>query len=756
MTFNLVPLLPIWVIAVIGVVLLALLAHGNVVLCAKSVPRRWVAVLSVLRVIAIVLFMLLLVRPVAHYTRSITDKPSMVMMLDASRAMGWDEAGQRESRLREAIESMRTHGLRQKLEQSFEMPWFAINQEVRPVDPGRVDGLALEGETGSLAQHIETAWNYQRLHDPGRGRVGDQRDRLLLISDGHYNGHVDPVETARRLGVTIYTMPPRDVAAPPAEPAVRVVSLQSVPTVLLGSEARFRARLRLEGEIASGPVELALQADGETVRTRRVRVDAARREQRVEMTHRPRSPGRKDYALVARPTDGGPSFEPTRPQPLTVNVIARGHQVLMLEDRWRWGFRFLRRAMESDPDFALTAFISRRPGTYMQFADTPRAVHLEGFPRSRPQLAWFDTIILGDVNPEHWPPDLAPAIYEMVVERGKSLVVIAGPGLPRLTGSSALRSLLPVESQTDGAGYIPGPVKVAPAPGASDASLFFTPEGDDFFGVFDALPPMDQIYAPLRKRPAANLLLVAPEHSNEYGSRIVMAEHTVGKGRVLYIGTDTLWKWQMLAGRDSQGRTPYEVFWKQTLRALSPRQPQQNGATLRLRTDYTRYDVRGIIELAAEFEQRSREPDDAQISVSVELPDGDVLPVALRAHPQEAGVYISEIEPPMPGAYTLTGRAQIDGETAAESITRIHVQPLPEMPGRRRNDMAALARLARATGGNVVEPDNPDTWPNVKPDEAREVEVADSLDLWRSATLLLLLVGVLSLDWLVRLLRGFV
>lgn len=757
MTLTFVPLLPIWLITLMAVVLLALLAYGSVLLRQKSVPARWVAVLGVLRVVAVALFVLLLLRPVIHYTQSDVDKPDLLVMLDTSSTMGWDEQGERDPRLREAVETLEQSGLRDELEATFELPWFGFEDDARPLDPGRIDALeiARDAQPKDLARSIETAWNHHRLHDAGNARGASDRTRLLLISDGQHDGDDDPVELARRLGLTVYTMPPRDVTPAEPEPGVRVSQFQGTANVLLGSEARFRARLSIEGDLEPGPVELTLKKADETVVTRRVHVDPEQREAHVNLTHQPRTPGRADYELAARPVEDGPAFEPRRPQTLSVNVHARDHQVLLLEDTWRWSFRHLRRVIEDDPNFALTAFISRRPGTYMQFADVERSVALEGFPRSRGELEWFDTIVLGDVNPEHWPSDLAPAIHEMVVERGKSLIVIAGPNLPRLAQVPPLRPLLPVEPHSDRPGYVDGPVEVTPAPGARDSAIFYTPEGDDFFAVFDDLPALDQIYAPLRKRPAANLLLESSEHTNEYGNLIVMAEHTVGRGRVLYLGTDALWQWHTLPARDAQERTPYEVLWHQALRTLAPQRPRDGLAALHLHTDRTRYTVGRRAELSVELEAPAQERRRAEVEVAIELPDDRTLAAALRPHPQRPNVHVAAFEPPVEGPYTITGQAEVDGQVLAETVTRIHVDPRDAL-ARRPNDMATLERLASATGGRVVSPDDPETWPTADDDERRSIEVERSLDLWRNAFLLLLLVGVLGFDWLVRLLRGFV
>src|SRR5690606_17256056 len=207
-------------------------------------------------------------------------------------------------------------------------------------------------------------------------------------------------------------------------------------------------------------------------------------EQYVTLTHLPSTPGRKEYELHVRSAEGGPQFDPGLPGSLSIDVRASSYQVLMLEDSWRWDFRFLRRISEDDPNFTFTAFLSRRPGIYMQFAEPQVQVRLDGFPRTRSQLEMFDTIILGDVNPAHWPDGLAPAIRDLIVEGGKSLIVIAGPGLPRIAREPSLGPLLPVVVY-DSSGHTAGPVKIAPAAGATASPVFYTPEGARFFEVFN-------------------------------------------------------------------------------------------------------------------------------------------------------------------------------------------------------------------------------------------------------------------------------
>lgn len=753
MTFN-----PIWpwpAVLAAALVLFLLLGYGSLILRQKGIPVRWVTLLAVFRVVAVVIFLLCLLRPDWTYTRSTTEKPSLLVLLDTSMSMGYDEEGRPDPRLREVLDEMTGQGIVTDLEEGFDLQWFAFDNEARPLEPDQLEELATEGSGKNFARALETGWRYQNLYD-FRGDDADQgRNRVLLISDGNDMGLEDPSETARRLGLTVYTLPPRDVPVIELEPKVEISSLQSPGRVMLGSELRFRGRLRSQGDF-SGPVEVVLFEDGEPAHTQTVRFDEGTSELRLDLTHMPASEGRKEYELQAVPAGEGIAFEPGRAQSVTVDVAARKDQVLLLEDGWRWDFRYLRQILEDDPNFSLTAFISRQPGIYVQFADPDRTVQLDGFPRSSGELEWFDTIILGDVDPRHWPGGLASAIHDMVVDEGKTLIVLAGPRLSQLAAVADLEKLLPVELAPQG-GLTDGPVELEPTPHALASPLFHMPGETPFFESFDDLPTMDQIYAPLRKRPAANLLLQASDQANDFGNLIVLAEHTVGRGRVLYVGTDTLWKWQMRGLPDAQQRTPYEVFWKQALRAMSPQRPAGDRAALWLQTDRSRYAASQPVRLLAQFEGQGLDPSEIHMEAFVRRPGEErELPLTLVAEADQPGSYVAGFEPSEAGFYQIHARASSDGQPLAETSMRIEVEPQPDVLSRRANHEANLSRLAGATGGSMVSMDDRESWPSADPGEIQSVEVERTADLWRNASLLFLLIGVLGLDWLIRLIRGFV
>jgi hypothetical protein len=257
----------------------------------------------------------------------------------------------------------------------------------------------------------------------------------------------------------------------------------------------------------------------------------------------------------------------------------------------------------------------------------------------------------------------------------------------------------------------------------------------------------------LRKKPAATVLLETAKLGTASGPVVVMAEHTVGRGRVLYVGADTLWKWQTLATSADAHTTPYHVFWQQTLRALAPLRSAGSPVNLWLQPHRSRYQAGQRAVVRAEVDSRVGLTQ-ASVRGVVSMPGGKTLPLSFSADPSASSVWVAEFETRSAGPYRVSATVVSGGRPAAEGSAVLDVElARPERDGS-PVDRANLARIASSTGGRVVNPADPKTWPEAGVKVAVAERVA--LDLWDRWVLLILLTLVAGADWVLRLLRGYV
>jgi len=732
-SFQLSSILPAWLTWTLAAALAGVLVHGTLALLRKGIQPRWVAILGAMRFLIVAIFLLILFQPVFSYPQEREQLPEMMVLIDTSRSMG-QPGGHGQSRLEEAVSVLENTSLLATLEKRYRLHWFQFDSSAVPFERGELVSLKPAGSFTRYAESFTGAWNQLRA-------LGKAPERMLLVSDGNDLGKTDPAEAARSLGMSIDTLAPS--SSPRAEDApIAVADVQCARRVLLGSETHFRVTLTRTDPRKDQTVRLRLDEDGKKVWDQDVALKAGQSEQTVTLAHRPATKGTKQYDFQLGAA--------AKPFPVSVEVVDSKYEVLILEDTWRWDFKYLKRLFEDDPSFRFTALLPRGRGTFMQFGSPDRRVNLVGFPQGRGELEGFDTFILGDVDPGRWSRSLAGALAQLVTEEGKSLVVIAGPGVGGLVDVPELHRLLPVELTRESGNPVPGPVAVHIRADSGSSPFFFQLQTADKA----KLPSLDQIYPPLRKRPAATILLEAEKQANSYGKLIVIAEHTVGKGRVLYVGSDTLWKWQTLAP-SSEGPTPYSLFWQQAFRALTPARSYLGGVQLWLQANRTRTEAGRPVVLEAEV-QSLRPLVHPRIQATVELPDKRTLSLAFAADPANPRLFRAEFESELPGPHTIKASVLTEGKSVADGSTVVHMEEARGEQHDRGVDHGNLLRIATATGGKAIDPARPETWPDTA-EQPRPVAIQErTVDLWNNFTLMLLLCGLLGTDWVCRIMKGFV
>ena len=168
----------------------------------------------------------------------------------------------------------------------------------------------------------------------------------------------------------------------------------------------------------------------------------------------------------------------------------------------------------------------------------------------------------------------------------------------------------------------------------------------------------------------------------------------------------------------------------------------------------SRAEVGRPITVEAEV-QSSRSLAALQIEATVTAPDGQRLPLVFMADATNPRLLRTTFSCQQAGVHRVTASVQAGGQTVAENATIVQIDQVRSNTGA-AIDLASLARIAQATGGKVVDPARPETWPTPPEGELPTIAQARTLDLWNSFTLLLVLCVLLGADWFIRLFKGLV
>ena len=220
-----------------------------------------------------------------------------------------------------------------------------------------------------------------------------------------------------------------------------------------------------------------------------------------------------------------------------------------------------------------------------------------------------------------------------------------------------------------------------------------------------------------------------------------------GGGRVVYFAFDETWRWRYRAADEYHQR-----FWNQVARWVMPRPYAVSDDYLSLDSGATRYASGASVPIRARLRGSDGElVSDATVDALLWL-DGEIVStINLTPDSSMPGTYRAETAALGPGDYEVTIRASGFNESAFQAKTGFVVaEPSNKEMERIACDEGLLAGMAAAGGGKYLREEDIDKIVELlEPLSAGRVIESDTL-LWQSWPWFLGVVGLLSVEWLLR------
>jgi uncharacterized membrane protein len=586
---------------------------------------------------------------------------------------------------------------------------------------------------------------------------------VWLLSDGIDTGRIgagpldaDTLRKIEALGAPVHT-----VLIGEAE--LRDLSMA---TVLADDFAFVRTPVKLEAilrhsGLAGRVVEVSLLRDGRLIATKAVLLRETAAQESVVFEFTPNHPGTHVFEIKT-PVLGGEALDSNNSQVFTLKVIRDRVRVLHVCGRPSWNERFLRSLLRLDPNVDLVSFfILRTDSDEMPLGSGEMS--LIPFPYREifdEQLSSFDLLIFDNFNfKPYWVEPYLPGV-RAYIEGGGALAMIGGDlsFASGRYGESQLQPVLPVNlagiPQEGASSFATDSYRPRlTGEGRTHAVTALSLDERANEARWAGLPPLTGLNRVAGLRPGARALLTHPWQKSRDGKAApVLAVGEAGKGRTLALLTDSAWSWGFVAaGAGDDGRA-FQRFWESAIRWLvrDPALTQlrldldkveyRRGQPVVLRVRTLRSDFSPAAAVAVALELRaSGAPADAQPLRSLKLTtDAE----------GEAQVDLGGLEA---GAYRLSGRATLDGRAVQEVATLV-VRP----EGRELEDVVArdkvLREIAEASKGEFREGTIGN--PSVRPPRKVRVGSLRTIEIWSHPLVLLLAVGLLAAEWMLRRRRG--
>ena len=616
-----------------------------------------------------------------------------------------------------------------------------------------------------------------RLGSAVRGALDELRGTtpvaIVLATDGINTegpGLLDAAAYARRKGVPLLLIgvgsdrPARDL---------KLSDMEVEDVVFVNDLVHFRFKLLASG-FAGKTVSIVLRREknpggnsaeqGETIGRIEVAVAADGRPQEVVLPHRPGQTGQFRYTIDVERPSGDLSI---RHPPLVRSIRVREEKirVLLVEGSPRFEYRFLRNLLSRDKTVDLDVLLQDADmdvsGTEKDTSDVERCRMLKIFPVRREDLAAYDVVIFGDVNPSLLSPSALQNLADFVdrADSGRALVLVAGPNfmpqgyrntpLARLMPFDPARARNPEPNKLLGEGFVAQPTEM----GLASPSMQLGDSLEQSQAIWQKLPPLYWISEVSDLKPSARVLAEHPTRFGPDGKRLplIVMQYVGGGGKVLFHATDDTWRWRRLVGDLYFGR-----YWVQTLRFLSRSKLAEGDRSVRLSTDRRDYSLGDAVRMQVHFgDDRLAPLDDNGVTVELEQIGRQTQKVQLRRMESGRGRFEAVLNNLSAGGYHARLIVPpLPGRVAAADFV---VAPPQTELARVQMDATEMRQAAEVTKGHYYTcKDASRLIDDVPIGRQVPVESLPTVPLWNRWPVLALVIGLLVGEWLLRKRKGMV
>lgn len=651
--------------------------------------------------------------------------------------------------------------------------------EVAPLEGALRSGTDLNG----VLTKIQETW-------PPENLAG-----VILLSDMRDHGSRPPGDAARRLGLQGAPVCPVVVGSSAGTRDAAIVDVVHAPGIFLGDRLRVQVDLKLD-RMRGRTVKVRLERDGQPVGEETIEVPDDAWRTSIRLDDSPAEKGIFSWKVRIDPVEGE-QFAQNNEWAFQAAVSDDRTNVLLIDDRPRWEFRYLRNLFDSRDKSVQLQYVLLHPDELAGADPLPAIPAAAGRPFGQSEATrlpstpeeWrkFDVIILGDVPPDAVSEETWRIIRDCVGNRGAMLVMVAGRNfLPHAFAHQTARELIPLkyEPSAGDRGVPPEPAYKfnLTADGRQSPVFSQSLSGLENARIWEQMPvlhwrfnhsgvkegatvlawaqpvPVDAQGAPLTAvesraddaDPAGEL---SRRKARESQNALVVAAQ-VDLGKVVMLTFDQTWRF-----RYGVGDAYHHRFWGQLLRWGAGESLPSGTESVRLGTDQLSYEPgQPVLVKARLVDEQFRPLVDGRVKATFSR-DGKVVasgPLAWRKDSQglhearfggltEPGNYTVELSgPDVERLLAREGRRTVEQKITIGPAA--HAAELGDLTV----DREMAGRLAALSGGTAACLADLEKILTKFGPETKIVEEQKETSLWDNWIILAIAVGALTAEWILR------
>lgn len=611
---------------------------------------------------------------------------------------------------------------------------------------------------------------------------GQRISAIVLMTDGQTTEKGSRLDlaaaAAQRAGARIIALP-LGQAEEPLD--LKIANLQLPENTFIKDPVSARMTLTGSGVDKATPVKVTLyrrQGIAETPLTSQEFVlDKEKNKIDVDMSFKPEKKGsekseRYDIIAKAEVIGGGIAAEE-----LTLkNNVVTGHtvvldakvNVLYVEGYPRWEYRYLKNELIREKTVNVSTILLSADENFGQEGDAeekgPDGVTtflgpIKAFPDRQEELNKYDVLIIGDVEPTFFSPTQQKLIVEFVRKTGGGIAFLAGDTHnPESYRGTPLEVLLPiVPDELDPRARIMAPsdnvaFNLMLTAAGKDSNLFrWFDKSEDNVKQLAELPELYWFKPVQGLKGSAEVFAMHPTRTAGGQPMPLIVVGRYGEGRTLYSGIRDTWRWRRYTGEPL-----FQSYWLQMCRLLYRNKALGQSKRIELIAESTRVEIGQPLRITMDIKDPTLSTQ-VPAQVKVRLTDGqgralDTITLTRMPGQQDrlAGI-------------TTAGQLGEMVLSVSPGDAPVDVQPLevvvtpPEREFEKTAaDIESLTTVSVRTTGQVLPLYRHEEAAKLVPDRSLPITIRLSEELWYKPIALLLLIGLLTAEWLIRKSAGLI
>jgi hypothetical protein len=692
-----------YLLLIAALILLALYAFFTYRYTVPIVNPTKKILLTSLRTLGLLLIIFIIFEPKFNLARKSLIRPKNLIFIDNSKSIQINDGTEREKHIKDFIMDISSG----KLNEPPDI--FSFGSNVKSVKPDSLDKLNFsEGNTDFSRIFSNIKKDEQNI------------SAVVIISDGVITEGTNPVFTAEKMGIPVYTI---GIGDSTRHNDVEIKNILFNEFIYAGTPTTIIASVANKG-FAGKNVTVSLYENDKPVEQKSTSLseDGIQNE---EFTYTPGEGGEKKLTAVVSNLEGE-FTKANNKKVFFINVLSNKIKVLLLSGSPSSDLAIMKTVLQEDPNLSVNSLTYIASGKTIESAakekliDSADIFFMIGFPskevpddiikrvlaRNKPFLFTLTDAV--DLNKlKYFQNDLAFTI----TRTGQGFNEVQ----PEITQDQAKNPLLQNNSQNN-------------------------------INAWNNLPPVLQLNYQIIAKPEAEIIARIKINNVPLNSPLILTKR-IGTKRSVTILAKDIWRWKLeTAPKDLD---LFDRFISGTVKWLNSSEDQKQ---VRIKTSKKIYALGEEIEFSGEVYDESFNPiSDAEVSVNI---TGSDQKSEIRLNAVGSGLYEGKFQSNKSGDYTFAGTADRGGKKIGTDAGRFNVGEIDVEMADPRMNYEFLSGIARQTGGQFFNYDNYsglfEQLNKINSESSKEKITVSEINLWSDEWLLALTILVFSIEWFIR------